>query len=171
LAGGDSHGSFSLNRQLHSPLLRLGWNRQGLFGAYRSSVLLPPDALTAVAAGQPDLRASRLLGELGAGRVLLGNGPLLWFEDAAGRPWLGGRLTESGPLRLCARLPQAGGAQARLRLFAGGDQGEQVWTEHTVEGTDWSRLLPDPWTSRKWLRADLQQADGYAMTNALRPPD
>lgn len=169
LAGGDSHGNFSLGRHLRTPLLRVGWSRERLFGEFRSCVLLPPGLLHPPASTQPDDRASRLLAPLESGGTLLSNGPLLSFVDARDERWLGGRVAGEGPLRLEAHLCGACGGSGLVRLWAGNSGGERLVWEERIEGSDWSRPLPDPWSTAQWLRAELEQGRGFAMTNALRP--
>ncbi|MFA7329507.1 MAG: hypothetical protein WC326_00385 [Candidatus Delongbacteria bacterium] len=169
LAGSDSHGSFSLGRQLTAPLWRVGWDRERQFGGLRSSVLLPGGALKPPGDTAGDPRAGLLLAELRAGRTLLGNGPLLWFEDAAGTPRLGGLMERTGALRLRAVLPAACGPRAQVRAWAGNGQGEQLLAEWEGAAGEWEQAFADPWSGRAWLRAEVAMADGFAMTNALRP--
>ncbi|MDP2359691.1 MAG: hypothetical protein Q8O14_02915 [bacterium] len=168
LAGGDSHGHFSLGRSVHVPAWSLGWGRSQLFGRHRSACLLAAgEALAPPASDQPDQRPRRLLAELEAGRTLLTDGPLLWFTGG-GQTCLGGILAGGGS-HLHVRLRDDAGPLRWLRLWGGAAAGETLLAE-------WRKLPPtaelplsSAWRAHRWLRAELRQADGFAMTNAVRP--
>jgi hypothetical protein len=167
LAGGDSHGHFSLARRLQLPGLALSWNREGLFGRYCSAVRLEGGA-EALAPAAGGARSGRLLAELAAGRCLLGDGPLLAFEDEAGGLHWGGALPSPRRLALRAWTLPAGGPLLNLRLFGGGYGGEELLGEWREGGVELSLPLDESWLGRRWLRAELRQRDAFAMTNALR---
>jgi hypothetical protein len=173
LAGGDSHGHFSLGRSVRVPGLSLGWGRGQLFGRYRSAVLLEDDAaarLDPPPPGVPDLRSALLVEELAAGRVLLTDGPLLWFAEAGGAPCLGGALPRADGLRLCLRTHADAGPLRWVRLHGGGPAGEALLGEWQGLGPEAELPLDPSWRRCRWLRAEARQADGFAMTNACRLP-
>jgi len=168
LAGGDSHGHFSLGRSVRVPALSLGWGRGQLFGRYRSAVLLQEGESLALEGNGEDRRSARLVEELASGRVLLGDGPLLHAVSGGGHPVLGGPLGGSRPW---LRMEQhtAAGPLRSLRLFGGDGDGERLvheWSDLPQEA-----MLPFPadWQRWRWLRAELRQAQGFAMSNAWWP--
>lgn len=170
LAGGDSHGHFSLGRSVQVPGFSVGWGRGQLFGRYCSAVCLEGGSQTLLppAPGAADTRAARLLAELEAGRCLLGDGPLLWFEDEQGARHLGGELPRGSRLTLHARPHPAGGPLRSLRLWAGSATGEILLGEWVPDSDDPAFALAPAAPSCLWVRAELRQQGAFAMTNALR---
>jgi hypothetical protein len=156
LAGNDSHGHFALARELTLPLWAARSHREHLFGRHRSGLLLPGGVT-------PD----GVLGELRAGRVLLGNGPLLCFTDSRGEPVF---QPEAGPRELLARAGGRLGAIRVLDLLAGGPSGERILERHRPDQDSWQKPLPEP-PAGGWLRARLVCDQGFALTQPLFHPD
>ncbi len=168
VAGGDSHGHFSLGRSIRVPGRSLSWGRHQLFGRYRSSVLLDEGESLAPTAQGPDRRGQRLVEEMAGARVMLGDGPLLHAVSGGGHPVLGGPLGGSRPW-LHARLHQDAGALRWLRLWGMGSHGEELVKEWRQLSEDGLEAFPADWQRWRCLRAELRQADGFAMTNAWWP--
>lgn len=169
LAGGDSHGHFSLGRSVRIPGRSLVWGRQQLFGRYRSAVLLGEgESLRPVADLGQDRRGARLVEELAGGRVLLTDGPLLHAVSGGGHPVLGGPLMGQRPW-LHARLHADAGPLLWLRLWGGGPGGELLLQEWRGVSQDGLEPFPVDWQRWRWLRAELRQKDAMALSNAWWP--
>ncbi|MCB9474507.1 MAG: hypothetical protein H6678_11920 [Candidatus Delongbacteria bacterium] len=151
LAGNDSHGNFALGRELTLPLLGVRSHRGHLFGRHRSGILTDEPT--------PD----RVLEELRAGRVLLGNGPVLCFQDGHGTPVF---TTEAGPRELLALAGGRLGLVRCVELLEGGPEGERVIQRHRPHSERWSCPLPVV-PERGWLRARMACDEGFALTNPL----
>lgn len=171
LAGGDSHGHFSLNRSLSTPLWSVETRRRGLFGRHVTATRLPPADASALLAGEPDAArsaelAERLLATLRGGDALAGDGPLVGFLAADG--WrFGGSVASYDGLRLAWRAAAGAGVPRRLRLWGGDASGETLLGAWIPEGSEGERGLPAAVEGCRWLRAELLQEDGFATTGAL----
>lgn len=157
LAGNDSHGHFALARELTLPLWGARSHREHLFGHHRSGLLLPEGPAT----------VASVLAELRAGRVLLGNGPVLCFTDGHERPVFDAADNPGG------LLAQAGGRLGRimvLDLLAGGPEGEAILQRHRPMADSFHAPLP-ALPPGGWLRARLVCEGGFALTQPLFHPD
>lgn len=171
LAGSDSHGHFSLNRSLSTPLWSVQCSRRGLFGRYASSLTLPAaDAAALVAGGLPDAEGLRLrtalLDRLRGGDVLAGDGPLTGFRRAD-ESRFGGSVESWQGWRLFWECAPGAGELRGLRLFGGDAAGESLLGEWCPDAPSGELPLPAAADRCHWLRTELRQADGFASSGGL----
>ncbi len=198
LAGGDAHGDFNLSRRIRSPLLSVEHSRRNLFGRYCSAVIAPrgtldaggvlpneadrnpseqehgdPEGATRELPGVRGKQVRGVLEELGAGRCLLGDGPLLWYADSAELISLGGcgGDLDHGSLKLRALVTRESGVIERVRLWRGGPAGEECAGEWTPAALEFEISIDPPRGAPGWLRAELRCRDGFAMTNPVFSED
>ncbi len=146
LAGNDSHGSFSINREVRIPSRSVIQHRRHLFGNWRSGIFR-----------QPGLE----LAALRSGPVLLGNGPLLWFGSEEGPCG-----ADQAACRLRWQVPERCGRPIEVDLLQGDGNGESV-IQRMVDAPARGELSLPGIRKDGWLRAELRSPRGEALTNPL----